>query len=72
MPVMEGLDAVAHLKREFPEMKIIIVTSDDIEQLKDRCIAIGSDAVLPKLTRQEELCELVGKLIGPCGLPPHE
>jgi CheY-like chemotaxis protein len=71
MPVMDGLEAVSRIKQEFPDTKVVFVTSDSGAQIKDKCMALGALAVLPKLSRQEELCELVGKLFGPCHLFPH-
>jgi DNA-binding NarL/FixJ family response regulator len=68
---MNGLEAVALIAREFPDMRVIFVTSDDSAQLKDECMALGSLAVLPKLTSQAELCTLMGKLIGSCNLREH-
>ena len=68
MPVMNGLEAVACIKQEFPDMRIVFVTCDDSAQLKDECMALGSLAVFPKLTSQAELCTLMGKIIGSCDL----
>ncbi len=72
MPVMNGLEAVACLTREFPDVRVVFVTCDDSSQLKDECMALGSLAVLPKLTSQAELCTLMGELIGSCDLRSHK
>ena len=53
-------------------MRVVFVTSDDSAQLKDECMALGSLAVLPKLTSQAELCTLMGELIGSCDLRSHK
>src|ERR1700694_4396982 len=50
----------------------IINISYDSAQLKDECMALGSLAVLPKLTSQAELCTLMGELIGSCDLRSHK
>jgi DNA-binding NarL/FixJ family response regulator len=72
MPVMNGLEAVALITEEFPDMSVVFVTSDDSDQLKNECMALGSLAVLPKLTSQAELCTLMGELIGSCDLRSHK
>lgn len=72
MPVMNGLEAVACITQEFPDMKVVFVTCDDSEQLKDECMALGSLAVLPKFSSQEELCALMEELIGSCELRTHK
>ncbi len=72
MPVMNGLEAVALITQEFPDMKVVFVTSDDSAQLKDECMALGSLAVLPKLTSQAELCTLMSEVIGSCDLRSHK
>ncbi len=72
MPVMNGLEAVASIRQEFPDMRVVFVTSDDSTEIKDECMALGSLAVLPKLTSQAELCTLMGELIGSCHLLLHE
>jgi DNA-binding NarL/FixJ family response regulator len=69
---MTGLEAVARITQEFPDMRVVFVTSDDSAELKDECMALGSLAVLPKLTSQAELCKLMGELIGSCELRSHE
>jgi DNA-binding NarL/FixJ family response regulator len=55
---MNGLEAVASVVREFPEIRVVFVSSDDSAQLKRECMALGSLAVAPKLTSQAELCSL--------------
>lgn len=72
MPVMNGLEAVASIMQEFPDMRVVFVTSDDSAELKEGCMALGSLAVLPKLTSQAELCTLMGKLVGTCNLHLHK
>ena len=72
MPVMSGLEAVACLRQECPGMIVVFVTCDDSPQLKDECLALGSLAVLPKFTSQEELCALMEDLIGTCELRSHK
>ncbi len=72
MPVMNGLEAVASISQEFPETRVVFVTSDDCDKLKDECVALGSLAVLPKLTSQAELCTLMGELVGSCDLRSHQ
>jgi DNA-binding NarL/FixJ family response regulator len=72
MPVMNGLEAAGRITQEFPDMRVVFVTCNDSAQLKDECMAVGSLAVLPKLTSQAELCTLMGELIGPCALRSHK
>jgi DNA-binding NarL/FixJ family response regulator len=71
MPVMNGLEAVACIAQNFPDIRVVFVTCNDSAQLKDECMALGSRAVLPKLTSQAELCALMGELIGSCALRSH-
>lgn len=72
MPVMSGLEAVSRIKQEFPDLRVVFVTSDDSAQLKDDCRALGSLAVLPKITSQAQFCTLMGGLTDSCDLCSHK
>ena len=71
MPVLNGLEAAARIRQELPETRIIFLTADDSDSIRQQCMDLGAYAVRPKLTSQAELCALMSELIGPCHLPPH-
>lgn len=67
MPEMEGIETIRHLKREFPEIKIVAISGggrmDKIELLA-QAGDFGADAALPKPFHPRKLIELVQELLG--------
>ncbi len=68
MPVMDGLQAAEHIRREYPEIHLILYTSHDKQRFQHRVRELGIDAIYIKeeLTLSE-LQRLVNEWFG---LPP--
>lgn len=56
MPLLDGVTAVARMRRDHPELCLIALTGDDAPELHRAVTEAGADAVLPK-------AELTGALL---------
>ena len=59
MPVMEGVDAIAQIKSEFAQAKIIILTTYDTDEDIYRGLQAGAKGYLLKDTSTEELAAAI-------------
>ena len=66
MPVINGLELVVRIKKEFPDTKVIIISdggkdhfSDDLEV----CESLGASSFLSKSKINEELLPLINKTL---------
>jgi two-component system chemotaxis response regulator CheY len=67
MPVMDGLKLVS-LVRSNPQLKdipIIIITTKGAEEDRERGLALGANAYLPKPIQASELLRTIEKLLPP-------
>ncbi len=48
MPVMDGLQATEHMKRQYPDLHVILYTGHDSERFQHRAQAVGADALYAK------------------------
>jgi DNA-binding NarL/FixJ family response regulator len=48
MPVMNGIDATRQLKREMPEIQVIILTMDDLQEYRKAAAASGAGGYVVK------------------------
>jgi len=62
MPLLNGLEATAELRRLYPELRIIVITQLCGLSLKDECLRRGADALVEKSQMPEKLMEEVIKL----------
>jgi DNA-binding NarL/FixJ family response regulator len=62
MPVMSGLHATEALKREFPDMKILIISTHASELWSETSLKCGALAFLAKQRIPQELPPLVERL----------
>jgi len=71
MPVCDGLEATKRIKREFPEITIVMLTiSDEDEQLFE-AIRNGAQGYLLKTIRREEMLSLLrGAMRGEAAITP--
>ena len=60
MPVMEGVEAIAQIKSEFDQAKIIILTTYDTDEDIYRGLQAGAKGYLLKDTSSEELAAAIG------------
>lgn len=66
MPVMDGLKLVSLVRGnpEYREIPVIIITTEGAEEDKNKAMAIGANAYLPKPIQTQELIRLVNDFIG--------
>jgi DNA-binding NarL/FixJ family response regulator len=62
MPVCNGLDATRAIKRELPEIKVVMLTVSDDEADLFEAVKSGADGYLLKNLREEEFAELLTRL----------
>lgn len=62
MPLLNGLEATAELRRLFPELRIVVITQLSGLSLREECVRRGADALVEKTQMPEKLMEEVAKL----------
>ncbi len=63
MPVMDGIDTTQKLKEQYPDIKIIILTMEDDEQMILHMIGEGVNGYLMKSADPEELEQAILKVM---------
>ena len=59
MPIMDGIKATAYIKKEYPDIKIIILTVYDGKYTIANLMKIGANGYLLKNTRPDEIKEAI-------------
>jgi DNA-binding NarL/FixJ family response regulator len=59
MPEMEGTDAIAELRRVFPDIRILVLTNYEADEYVLRALQAGALGYLLKSTPQEEIVKAV-------------
>lgn len=59
MPEMDGLETARHIRREFPEIKIVILSLHDPAGMKQRALDAGANACLDKLSVATDLVSVI-------------
>lgn len=70
MPGMNGYEVIGHVRARSDakgKLPIIVVTADTADDLRDRCIAAGADAVLYKPIAMDDLFETMGRILAERG-----
>ena len=67
MPLLDGVTAVARLRRDHPSMCVIALTGDEHPALHDAVTEAGADAVLMKAEFVDVLVERLAALEPPSG-----
>ena len=62
MPRISGLEAIAQLRKSFPELRIIVATELGGFSLRDRCLRCGADGFVYKSELVENLMDEVRRL----------
>jgi signal transduction histidine kinase/ActR/RegA family two-component response regulator len=71
MPVMDGLEALPHLRRIAPEAKIIVLSGFGASQMAERAVASGADGYLQKGMPLGQILDQVQEIAdGPEPAPP--
>ncbi len=65
MPVMDGLKLVSLVKnnQSYKSIPVIIITTEGAKEDKERAMAIGANAYLPKPIQTQELIKLVNSFL---------
>lgn len=63
MPLMNGLDAIVHIKRNYPKVKIIILSTYSEDHLIEKAKKSGVNAYLLKNCEKDELLETIRLVI---------
>jgi len=63
MPVMSGLQAIPEMLKFAPQLKIVIFTLDDAEELRQHAFRLGAVAYVSKSEPPEALLAEVRKLL---------
>ena len=71
MPVMDGLEAVAHIRTnpDWDALPVIAMTANALEEERKRCLAAGMNDFIPKPVRPEMLYAVLAKWLSPGKLP---
>ncbi len=59
MPEIDGISAIAMLRKEYEDIKIIILTMYDDQQMISKMMEMGANAYLTKTTDPEEIYEAI-------------
>jgi two-component system, NarL family, response regulator DegU len=59
MPVLDGIDAARQIKSQFPEVKIIALSSHSDQVYIDRMLQAGACAYLNKICSRKDLIERI-------------
>ena len=59
MPEMDGINAIEILRKEYEDIKIIILTMYDDQQMISKMMEMGANAYLTKTTDPEEIYEAI-------------
>jgi DNA-binding NarL/FixJ family response regulator len=55
MPRLNGLEATRKIRAEFPDVRVIMITLHDSEELKAASVASGADRFIPKSCLRDKL-----------------
>ena len=59
MPEIDGINAIEMLRKEYEELKIIVLTMYDDQQMINKMMEMGANAFLTKTTDPEEIYEAI-------------
>lgn len=63
LPGMSGVEVVEHLRRDYPDVKILIFSVDTREEVFQRLLELGIDGFLGKTASEERLQEAVSTIM---------
>ncbi|RAI98747.1 LuxR family two component transcriptional regulator [Chitinophaga skermanii] len=63
MPQLDGIKTLGHLKREFPQVKILVITNYNQPQLMMSVEELGADGYMLKSTSATELKSAIRKIL---------
>ncbi len=63
MPNMNGIELIGHVRRGHPEVKLILVTAEDDQKVREHAVAAGADAVFIKPISWDDVGPRVAELL---------
>ena len=63
MPVMDGFEALEHLRKRSPDIPVIVLTADVQKKTLERIQGLGATELLKKPPKREALLETFDKCI---------
>lgn len=67
MPLVNGLEAMAQIRRRFPATRVVIITGHDSPELREAALESGALAFIPKLYVSRELPHLLARIAASLG-----
>lgn len=64
LPESSGIDIAKRIRAEYPEIKIIILSSEVYEEIIDEILEVGVDGYLSKLARREDIEKAINTVMG--------
>ncbi len=65
MPGGNGITALKHIKRDFPRIRVIMLTNHSNPFYRDTCLRAGADFFLDKSIEFEKVAEVLLQLMAP-------
>lgn len=59
MPNFDGVEALSTLKKNYPELRIIVLSMYDEQEMVSKVMELGANAYLPKTTDPEEIYKAI-------------
>jgi DNA-binding NarL/FixJ family response regulator len=59
IPNTDGIQAIARIRKEYPDIRIVVLTMYDEPQLVNRMMEMGANAFLTKMADPEEICQAI-------------
>jgi DNA-binding NarL/FixJ family response regulator len=59
MPILDGIKATQHIKRQYPDVKVIMLTSHNQPEEVYAALTAGADAYCMKDIKTERLCQVI-------------
>ncbi len=70
MPVMDGYEAAAEIREQYPDHIPIIALTAHGEHAREECLAVGMDDLLTKPVSPGPLAEVLARHVSAAGAPP--
>ncbi len=64
MPVMDGIETLAHIRRELPDTRAVVLSAFDSERMAERAAAAGADAYLQKGISANRIVSAICETLG--------
>jgi DNA-binding NarL/FixJ family response regulator len=67
-----GIDVLAHFKREWPQITVIMLTNCTLPPFKKRCLEAGADYFFDKSTEFEKVIEVLRSIVTICFMQQND